>query len=295
MNNRRTTCKACGEPLNQIGGGGHRRREYCGDTCKQAAYRDRKGTKKKQEIRQRWAGFQEETQNQLEWLMTRYGRDFAQMIADLMNSERAYAPHGSVADEALRERVTELEQQLARYRQVIDLDSICPWTALTLTQEYLRSYPGATIPIRRQGRTIKIVALDNHARTVSESQGLLRLNDEKVERCRLYVLEQLGRPITIRLIEVDKEHLVTAEQELTSYRLLCDLTDRQGMVVQALALGARIGYKPLPTIVPPLRGGQESWEARLQQADIESLAKIIIITRHYAENLIWLEIHDELQ
>jgi len=35
-----TTCKHCGKPIVHIPG--HRRREYCNDTCKQMAYRERK-------------------------------------------------------------------------------------------------------------------------------------------------------------------------------------------------------------------------------------------------------------
>ena len=37
---RTTTCKHCGKPIEHIPG--HRRREYCSDTCKQLAYRERK-------------------------------------------------------------------------------------------------------------------------------------------------------------------------------------------------------------------------------------------------------------
>jgi uncharacterized Zn finger protein (UPF0148 family) len=141
MNNGLTTCKACGEPLFQLSGG-HRWHEYCNDNCKQAAYRRRQEEKRKAQVRQRWAGYSEKTQNQLEWLMNKYGCDFAKMVAGLICTERAYVPQSPVTNKVLQERVRELERlvsnlerQLARYRQVIDLDAICPWTALTPVQE----------------------------------------------------------------------------------------------------------------------------------------------------------------
>jgi len=128
MNDGPTICKECGSPITQLGGG-HRRREYCDDNCKQAAYRARQEEKRKVEVRQRWTGYSEQTQNQLEWLMNKYGCDFAKMVAGLICTERAYVPQSSVANKVLQEhgreleqQISNLEQQLVRYRQVVDLD-----------------------------------------------------------------------------------------------------------------------------------------------------------------------------
>ncbi len=92
-----------------------------------------------------------------------------------------------------------------------------------------------------------------------------------------------------------KERLEEAERELARYRQLCDLDDRQCLLAQAAALGAQIGYTSLLAINPPVRAGEASWSERLQQADTEDLARIITVARHFAENLVWLEVHDELQ
>src|SRR5260221_14425226 len=86
MNDGPTICKECGSPITQLGGG-HRGREYCDDNCKQAAYRARQEEKRKVEVRQRWTGYSEQTQNQLEWLMNKYGCDFAKMVAGLICTE----------------------------------------------------------------------------------------------------------------------------------------------------------------------------------------------------------------
>jgi hypothetical protein len=97
MNEAPTTCKECARPITQLEGS-HRRREYCDDTCKQTAYRASQEEKRKAEVCQHWTSYSEKTQNQLEWFMNRYGRDFAKMIADLITSECEYASQGSVAN-----------------------------------------------------------------------------------------------------------------------------------------------------------------------------------------------------
>lgn len=104
MNEVPTTCKGCGSPITQLGGG-HRRREYRDDTCKQAAYRARHEEERKAEVRQHWTRCSEKTQNQLEWLMNKYGRDFANMVADLITSECEYASQGLVANEVTRDEM----------------------------------------------------------------------------------------------------------------------------------------------------------------------------------------------
>jgi uncharacterized coiled-coil protein SlyX len=92
-----------------------------------------------------------------------------------------------------------------------------------------------------------------------------------------------------------KEHLEEAERELARYRQLCDLNDRQCLQAQAAALGAQIGYQSLLAVNPSIRAGEEAWNECLQQADNEDLVRIIALARHFAENLIWLKVHDELQ
>jgi len=89
--------------------------------------------------------------------------------------------------------VATLQRQLARYQSIIDLDVICPWTQLTTIQCYLRDHPGAAATFTRDGKVYRIFALDDHARAVSESRGLIRLNDEEIEQCQAYVTAKIGR------------------------------------------------------------------------------------------------------
>jgi len=95
-------------------------------------------------------------------------------------------------------RIAELERQLDRYRAVIDLEEpICPWTSLTVVQEYLRDYDDATVPFKRQGKITHIIAINNQAMAITRDQGLIRLSDLEIEQCRLYVLRKPGQPVVV--------------------------------------------------------------------------------------------------
>src|SRR6266568_323491 len=103
-----TRCKnpSCGKPIVQVPG--HRKREYCNDTCKQTAYRLRKEqphhdvTIVDESTQQRIA----ELEQALE--QTRQGRDQVQ--------ER-FAEYVRTTNE----KMSELTGQLARYRHLADL------------------------------------------------------------------------------------------------------------------------------------------------------------------------------
>lgn len=100
----------CNRPIQQQPGG-HRRRRYCDDNCKQAAYRGRQEAKYQQEVRERWAGFSEPTQNYLEWLLTRrdFGDQFVDGVAKVIRSE---VEHQWRFDEFRDERYQQQAQQL---------------------------------------------------------------------------------------------------------------------------------------------------------------------------------------
>jgi hypothetical protein len=90
-----TRCKnpSCGKPVHQISG--HRRREYCNDTCKQTAYRIRKE-------------------------QVHHG---VMIVDDRQNIRRIeqYAMDCSIAEGKAKERIAQLEQELTQYRQIAAL------------------------------------------------------------------------------------------------------------------------------------------------------------------------------
>ena len=119
-------------------------------------------------------------------------------------------------EQEARRRIEAAEQRLERYQALIDLDApICPWTSLTVVQEYLRDSPAtATVPFKRQGKTLHVLALDNRGVAVTRDEGLIRLNDIEIEHCRRYVLRQLNRPVLVgvRLPEDDGQSDPQVEQ-----------------------------------------------------------------------------------
>jgi hypothetical protein len=62
-------------------------------------------------------------------------------------------------------------------------------------QLYLQNQPGAAIPIRRNGVTLKVTALGNSALAVTEDHGLIRLSDDELEQGRIWVAQKTGTPI----------------------------------------------------------------------------------------------------
>src|SRR5260370_38557263 len=107
-----TRCKnpSWGRLLAQAGGG-HRKREYCDDTCRQAARRHRVEQNHRDEVNRRWATFTTETRSFLDWVSTRYsfGKDLAYAVELAINREiDRYSPEPSPQCEpalaALRER-----------------------------------------------------------------------------------------------------------------------------------------------------------------------------------------------
>lgn len=272
-----TECRreGCGNPVEQVLGG-HRQREYCSGSCKQIEYRRRARAKRLVLVQARLREYLgsdllPETLAQLETMLLRFGEEAAEDVAAMIASE-------------VKERLAEAERALSRYRQVIDLDAdICPWTMLTVVQEFLREHDDETVPFRRHSKTIQVGTIDNHAHAVSEHHGLLRLNDEEVQQCHLYVMKKLGRPViaTVQYEEDDmgdsepreagtqselqraQAHITELEQQLASYRQICVHSDRTRLQRQFLGIGEQIGYRRLVPAGDDVAVGQglESWRA----------------------------------
>lgn len=124
-----TTCKACGAPIVQIGGG-HRQRQYCDDACKQAAFKRRQEEARREEVNRRWEAFTPETRNFLDWLSTRYGygKDLAHAVELAITREIEECKRGleQVQErfrayvEMTNERLSEQAGELAKLRQERD-------------------------------------------------------------------------------------------------------------------------------------------------------------------------------
>jgi hypothetical protein len=96
----RTRCQSCGREIVQIGGG-HRRRTYCDDTCKQRAYLARREQARLSSLRALWAAYLPETQEFLVFLIRHYSEDFARRVASIIDAEKQRQAAEAVVDVSL--------------------------------------------------------------------------------------------------------------------------------------------------------------------------------------------------
>lgn len=119
------TCKACGRPIVQIGGG-HRKKEYCDEACKQIGYRRRKELQEREQqqaaMRTRWGDYLPETQQVLEDVMHLHSVELASRVASAIKSETAHAKEaaqGQIVRSSMQ--VRKLEHQLKTIKNVEEL------------------------------------------------------------------------------------------------------------------------------------------------------------------------------
>jgi len=106
--------------LEQVAGG-HRRREYCDENCRQTAFRLRREQQHKDVVARRWQAFTPGTQQFLDWLAQKYGETVAASVEIVLRHEVALA------------RETGNEQELEDARQ-----------GLAEVQERFRAYVATT-------------------------------------------------------------------------------------------------------------------------------------------------------
>ncbi len=145
-----TRCKnpACKRLIAQ-NGGGHRKREYCDDTCRQAARRHRVEQAHHEEVARRWATFTAETRGFLDWVSTRYsfGKDLADAVELAINRETdRYSAESSAQFEpalaALREKqLSRVEKLKARIHQ-LEQEAKQPQPRAILSAEQARERSG---------------------------------------------------------------------------------------------------------------------------------------------------------
>lgn len=121
MSDEKTTCKACGSDIVQIGGG-HRQRLYCNENCRQAAFRRRREEAEREKhhasLQERFGGLLPKTVQLLDTLMQYSGYEMAERVAFAINAECGRQLHDlrEVTTRkiwSLQQRVSELEQELA--------------------------------------------------------------------------------------------------------------------------------------------------------------------------------------
>ncbi len=118
-------CKACGREIVQVSGG-HRKREYCDDACRQTAHRLRREEQRRQQYAtqvQTWGNFQTETVALLVSLLYAGNEEFARRLAGIIVSEQGQEQQNiESCQEKLTQaahRIEKLERQVETQRQRI--------------------------------------------------------------------------------------------------------------------------------------------------------------------------------
>ena len=141
-----TRCKnpSCGRLLAQ-NGGGHCKREYCDDACRQTARRHRLEQAHRDEVDRRWATFTAETRSFLDWLTTRYsfGKDLAYAVELAIHRETdRYSAESSAQFEpamaALREKQLSRVERLQARIHLLEQEAEKPQPRAILSVEQAR-------------------------------------------------------------------------------------------------------------------------------------------------------------
>ena len=90
---------------------------------------------------------------------------------------------------------------------------------LVAMRQYLQEHEQDLIPIQRNGVTVRIVALGEDAVAVTESHGLLRLNDEELQQGRVWVCKRKGVPVIATRLPIGEtaaegKHRLQVERDL---------------------------------------------------------------------------------
>lgn len=91
---------------------------------------------------------------------------------------------------------------------------------------------------------------------------------------------------------ISSDSMWRMKQELDRYREIADLSSRERLEQQFMAIGSQIGYKWLLCGVDD---GVDSWMSYMAQASDEQLVKAVAMALFYAHNLIGLELNEQLR
>ncbi|HLI07050.1 MAG TPA: hypothetical protein VKV40_10835 [Ktedonobacteraceae bacterium] len=144
--------------------------------------------------------------------------------------------------------------------------------------------------------------LDREARKLAEQRrARLRAAYPTFSEQTLDLLERLEAVGNHELVERIATAIVREQQELeqevTRYRQIVDLSDREKLEWQFYDIGEQIGYRrfiPADHLLA-VGAGVEYWRAFVESASDADLAAAVVRVRHYAENLIVVEAQMERQ
>jgi hypothetical protein len=279
-----TYCKnpGCRRLLAQSGGG-HRRREYCDDACRQAARRHRLEQAHRDEVARRWATFSLETRNFLDWLSTRAnnGKELAEAVELAITCER---------DRATAACNAQYEEQLAtlRDKQLARVEKLKARLA-EVEQAAVQREPQRVLAGEQVGRQEHGVATDGFQQRIAELE-------------REVANLQAAHAILAKNMEAAQQKLTQAAQRERKLEQQVDIQRRKlGQYHQRfypsslavakqrfMALGAALGYQRLLKYDAQAVGvgaGEQAWSDFATIATAEDLAQGMLQAQSLFENL----------
>ncbi|SRR5258706_1998124 len=194
----------CQRPIEVIPGG-HRRREYCNDTCRQAALRLRRSLELR-EKQARISRFRSTYQSPrlravLEHVLQDQGEAALRRLIVAIDEERQYVQ----ATDEMQQRVAYLEIKLTRYREIVDLED-----RVALEQQFMVA-----------GQLIGYQAIPRYR----IGEGIQRWEDYRswtddftLAEMVVYAREVLSEGAAARESAVERSKLRQAEQEMQALR-----------------------------------------------------------------------------
>jgi hypothetical protein len=103
------------------------------------------------------------------------------------------------------QRIQELEAERAAWAAWKEAEIVLH-AQFTAMQRYLQEHQNVTIPIVRNGVTLKVVALGKDGLAVTEDHGIVRLSDDEAEQGRIWVAQKTGVPIIAYRQPIGSKH-----------------------------------------------------------------------------------------
>jgi uncharacterized coiled-coil protein SlyX len=160
----------------------------------------------------------QEREHEVEHLKTRISKQLERRIAKQQTRIQELEAQVKVSDPDLLQRVNALEAERTEWIAWKEAE-IVGSGALTAMRQYLQAHEHASIPIRRNGVTMRIWTVGEDAVAFSHDHGLVRLNDDELEQGRIWVCKKMGTPVIVTKLPIG-ESAVEGQRRLQVEREL---------------------------------------------------------------------------
>lgn len=268
-------CKSCQKPIEQVPGN-HRKREYCGNTCKQTDFRKRERLKERErkqaKLRERWGDLLPETLQQLDLITQCMSLEAAERVAAAITAERG-RPVSRLSSEAAHERAglhgyldegVYLESTQRLFVRAIQTGQVEPGEL----REVIHQERGAAHDHLRQ----RIAELE-HEVAQQQATNEAQESQQNIEDYREKLAQAAQRE---RKLE---KQVDTQRQMINQYHARFYPSSLAVAMERLLELGAVLNYVPLPKsdeLTVEVARGLQAWQEFARTANYEDMAQAIL-------------------